>query len=279
MVLVVPPVVRGNPSYSILFSDLDSELLASGSGQTFPWSLGGSTGTVNVRATWTGVTAYPSQTGLTLRSDLSGTAEEPFVGDVTLTFDRPVSLYVRALNTVPTESLLQLEDYMYWPADDFFETETIDSYERLQFTSASPVTINYMLWGEQHTLPNATSLLLDPTSDEGRNFVYGRRGYMPLFSTQGFSDEYTFSYMSFYSQSDPRPPGPDTSFAYEESLYITITGLQAVPEPSAGALSAAAVLIGFARQRRRWRRAIRLRPRFSLLFRGGCKSRWPPLPR
>jgi hypothetical protein len=274
MALVAPPVVCGNPSYSIVFSGLDSERLASASGQTFPWSFGGTTGTVDVRATWTGVTAHPSQTGLTLRSDLSGTANEPFMGDVTLKFDRPVSLYVRALNTNQSASLVQLEDYLYWPADNFFQTETIDSYERLQFTSASPVTINAWVWGQMNTAPNATSFLLDPTSDERLNFIYGQRGYMPLLGTQGFSDEYTFTYTSFYSQSDPRPPGRDTSFAYEESLYITITALQPVPEPSAGALSTVALLIGCAVQRRRSRLAISPRRRCSLLFRGGCKSRW-----
>jgi hypothetical protein len=251
IVLVAPSIVRGNPQYSIIFSDLDRQLVTSTSGQTFPWRFGDTTGTVNVRASWPGVTEYQSQTALTLRSDLAGTADEPFVGDVTLKFDRPVSLYVRALNSSSIATLVELKDYFY-RTDDFFELATIDSYERLQFTSASPVTINYLTWGQTHTATNATSLLFDPTNDESLNFSFGRRGYIPLFGTQGFSDEFTFTYTNFYSQSDPRPPRSDTSFAYEESLYITITALQPVPEPGACALSAVAIMIGCALRRRTW---------------------------
>ena len=178
-------------SAPIDFTGLSETDVSDGDGQTFVWSSGPMIGTVILSADWSNL---PDQGGpVRTATSFPATLSDPFVGSLTLLFNRPVQLTLAATFS----SLLN-------------DGQDGGRYERVTLSAPGPVTFHPLSGTTAvYTGIGAQSITADDTfSLNPTTSIWG-------FVGAGFSDTYTFVYTS-------------TRVGFSETFNVEVT---AVPEP------------------------------------------------
>jgi hypothetical protein len=282
--LAVLSAVSGSAEASPLrtrLTNLDGAQVSSPEGQTFPWTFGADSGTVNVRSNFSTI-AYSlmgSSTpsffdGLNLRSTQSAEHPEPFVGIIDFTYSRPVKLGIwpTGSNTVQLENF---EDSPFriagnggWSGEP---VTRLDVYEWLEVTSPDPMSPTdtlYHLPLKYGLLPNGVRF--DPkyvpfkteVTGAGRSVPAGieyrfRYADFGIVHLGGYSRNYRITYFSDV-QSSLGPESLSAVFGYAGRLdtvafHPVVAGVLPVPEPTGCgiAVTLAAALVGWARSKAR----------------------------
>jgi hypothetical protein len=244
---------------------LDGALVASPSGQTFPWKWREHTGTVTLKSNFS-LMHFEWQyghdgLGLVLRSTQSPAHPEAFVGTIDLTFDRPVMLGV--MPPAGSENLEYFPDYPTnlssvpgWTGPpkaisgtyEWIEVTSPDAMAPTQF-GGSPLRFGALSHGVRF---DPKHYPLKPS---------GGAIQIPMTSLGGYSRNYRITYFNEVT-SDLGPESIPAIMARfrgvaTAALQPVVVGVAPVPEPSGGFLAliaAGALTAGRAWRHRRRRR-------------------------
>jgi hypothetical protein len=262
LAVLASPALANPPRMPLL--GLDGALVASPSGQAFPWTWREHTGTVTLKSNFSSMHFdwnNGNGLGLVLRSTQSPAHPEAFVGTIDLTFDRPVMLGV-----MPPTGSENLEYFPDFPTDLSSvpgwtgpPNAMTGTYEWIEVTSPDAMAPTHFNGDPLRFGAMSHGVRFDPKHHPLK--PSGGTIPIPMTSLGGYSRNYRITYFNEVT-SDLGPESIPAIMARfngvaTAALQPVVLSVAPVPEPSGGAL--ALIAAGASVAARRWRHRRRRR--------------------